>query len=81
MAKKVYKCDQVLKHLKDKGNITSWEAINKYGATRLSDIIFRFKKNLGLNIVTESVTEKDRNGNTVTFAKYVLKNYQTEMNL
>lgn len=34
----------ILKHLKDVGNITSWEAIKEYGATRLSAIIYDFKK-------------------------------------
>lgn len=32
------KTKEVLKHLKNKGSITSWEAIQLYGATRLSAI-------------------------------------------
>ena len=32
------KTDLVVKHLKTRGHITSWEAIQKYRATRLADI-------------------------------------------
>ncbi len=34
------KVDQVVKHLKTRGHITSWQAIQLYRATRLADIIF-----------------------------------------
>ena len=34
----------VLNHLKEHGTITSWEAIQKYSATRLSGIIFTLKQ-------------------------------------
>ena len=36
--------DAIMWHLKTYGNITSWEAIKEYGATRLSDIILQIKK-------------------------------------
>ena len=69
--KKQTKTHQVLFHLKTYGSITSWEAINAYGATRLSAIIFSLRKR-GYDISTLGITEKDRNGNSVTFAKYIL---------
>lgn len=56
---------QVLVHLKKKKSITSWEAIHRYNATRLADIVFRLRK-YGHNIVT--VLEK-KDGKT--WAKYV----------
>ena len=62
---------QVLKHLQNYGTITSWQAIQQYGATRLSDIIFRLRKQ-GYDIETKNETFKDRNGNACTFAKYIL---------
>lgn len=68
---RVTKMEQVRQHLLDKKSITSWEAINFYGATRLSAIIFNLRGE-GFNIDTESVKRKDRNGNPVTFGKYIL---------
>ena len=59
-------------HLKNVGSITSWDAILSYGVTRLSHIIWVLR-NKGWVIETNNVTEKDRNGNNSTFAKYELK--------
>ncbi len=35
--------EMVLAHFKKRKTITSWEAIQKYGITRLADVIFRLK--------------------------------------
>ena len=35
--------EAVLAHLQKHKSITSWEAIQEYGATRLSDIIYRLR--------------------------------------
>lgn len=43
--------EQILSHLIKKNSITSWEAIEKYGITRLADRIFNLK-NDGYNIIT-----------------------------
>jgi hypothetical protein len=61
--------EAIMWHLKTYGKITSWEAIKEYGATRLSDIIFRLK-NEGYNIKTNLIKKENRFGNTTTFAKY-----------
>lgn len=45
------KIKAVKEHLISLGNITSWEAIQSYNATRLSAIIFELKKR-GMNITT-----------------------------
>ena len=50
------KINQVAQHLIKKRKITSWEAIERYHATRLADIIFTLKGK-GWNIVTEMVKE------------------------
>lgn len=72
MAEKKTKTGEVIKHLKRYGSITSWTAIQKYGATRLGDIIFRFRKAHGYSsVISVDVTEKDRYGNPCTFTKYV----------
>lgn len=59
-------------HLIEKGNITSWEAIKEYGATRLSAIIYNLRRH-GMNIESERVDFTDRFGNKSSFAKYIFK--------
>jgi predicted methyltransferase len=56
--------DQVLNHFSKKKSITSWEAIQKYGITRLAAVICDLK--LNHNIVT--IIEK---GDGKKWAKYV----------
>lgn len=50
---------QVLKHLQENGSITSWDAIMKYGATRLSGIIFNLRK-VGYPIVSTIETNNGK---------------------
>ena len=38
------KTQKVLNHLRINGSITSWEAIQEYGVTRLSATIFNLRK-------------------------------------
>lgn len=66
------KFNDVLNHLKAHRSITQKEAIKYYGAYRLSDIVFKLRK-AGYNILTVNESAKDRNGNTCTYARYVLK--------
>lgn len=63
------KTQKVLEHLKEKGSITSWEAIELFGATRLSAIIFNLRKSY--NILSEDMVGEDRYGNPSTYTKYV----------
>lgn len=70
MTDKMTKTKQIKEHLISKGSITSWEAIEKYKATRLSAIIFNLKKT-GMLIDTQMLNKKDSNGNTCSFANYV----------
>ena len=62
---------EVLKYMQTHKGITSIQAIEKFGATRLSDIIFRLRKD-GYDIETEQITTKNRYGHAVTYAKYSL---------
>jgi len=59
-------------HLKEFGSITSLEAIQEYGATRLSSIIYDLRKD-GWSITSKPVTKKNRFGNSVTIAKYIFQ--------
>ena len=61
----------VLEHLEKHGSITSWQAFKRYGATRLSDIIFRLRKR-GYIITTETFEVKNRYGSKSRPAKYTL---------
>lgn len=69
--KKITKTNKVIEHLKKYGAITSIEAIEMYGATRLSAIIFELRKK-GYNIETHSMPFIDRYGNTSVYGRYVL---------
>lgn len=71
----IYKTRLVLHHLLKNSGITSWEAIEKYGATRLSAIIFNLKRE-GWNIQDEWIEEYDRYGNKTRFKKYFLSGIQ-----
>ena len=66
------KTNSVQLHLIEKGNITSWEAIQLYGATRLSAIIFNLRKR-GMNIETIMVEFTDKFGSKAQYAKYIYK--------
>lgn len=44
------KTQKVLEHLQRQGSITSLEAIELYGATRLSGIIYNLKRNTILRV-------------------------------
>ena len=66
------KTKKVLLHLQEHGYITSWDAIQLYGATRLSAIIYNLRHNYNLNIITEEIPFKDRYGNSSDYAKYIL---------
>lgn len=66
------KTELVLEHLKEKGSITSLEAIENYSATRLSAIIFRLRKR-GYIINTEHCPFVDKFGHKAIYGKYIYK--------
>lgn len=67
------KTQAVLEWLQTNASISSMEAINNFGATRLSAIIFNLRKR-GHNIETVMVEGRDRFGNHMRFARYYLRN-------
>lgn len=69
--KKINKTQMVLDHLKDYGTITSLEAFELYGATRLSAIIYNLR-NRGCKIDTIDTPFTDRFGTKSIYGKYVL---------
>ena len=70
--------DAVLNHLEEHGSITSMEAIQNYGATRLSAIIFNLRYKDGYDIETHMETAKNRYGRSVDYARYVLGGFKHE---
>lgn len=59
---------EVLRHIKRYGSITSMEAFEKYGITRLSAIIYILRREY--EIVTIMRTSINRYGNEVNYAEY-----------
>lgn len=63
--------EMVLRHLENIGSITSKEAFEKYGITRLSSIIFNLRER-GYNITTEIIAVPNRYGDKCYVAEYTL---------
>jgi len=63
------KHQQVKKHLIEKGWIDSWTAIELFGATRLSAIIFKLRKQ-GYDIVSVPQSSYDRNQELCNYTTY-----------
>lgn len=62
--------DAIKWHLKNYGHITSLEAIQQYGVTRLASIIWYLKEE-GYNIHSEDVQKITRFGRKTIIAKYL----------
>ena len=62
----------VLEHLCMYDGITTWDAFELYGITRLSDKIYRLR-NSGYNIEEEWIIKINRYGKPVSFKKYKLE--------
>ena len=69
MTERITKTQQVLKHLQEKGSITSWQAIQMYRATRLSAIIFNLNKKYVIS--TRRCEGYDQLGNHSWWAEYI----------
>jgi len=64
---------QVFAHLKKHKTITSWEAIQNFGCTRLAHIIYVLRQE-GNYIITQNITK-----NESTFGEYTLiKTYEQQ---
>lgn len=64
----------VKNHLRERGEITSWEAISNYRITRLSEYIRQLRHELNWDI--ESIPEKN---DKTHWVKYKLRNNQMEI--
>lgn len=64
---------RTLRHLLDFGSITSFDAFNDYGNTRLSATIYILKNTYGVQIASEVESSKNRYGEVTTYVRYRLK--------
>lgn len=64
--------DRVLDHLEEHGTITSWEAIQNYGITRLSEYIRQLRRD-GCVITSNWTKNINRYGDKVRYVIYELK--------
>lgn len=63
---------KIREHLRKNRSITSWDAIQLYGCTRLSDKIFQLR-NKGWVIDTQMIEVKNRYGDETQIAKYIMR--------
>lgn len=70
MRKSLPQKEKVLNHLIKKGSLTSIEAIDRYGITRLASYICQLRKTYKKLLNSEWVTKK-KQGKTTTFKRYV----------
>ena len=66
------KTQAVKDHLKVNGSITTWQAIQMYGETRLSAVIHSLREQ-GWKIESVWKEGTDRNGNDSRWVEYVLR--------
>ena len=59
----------ILEHLKTKGSITSMEAYDLYGVTRLASIIFSLRHKYDIDTLMQET--KTRFGETCQYAEYI----------
>lgn len=62
-------CDMILQYMQDVGGITPWEAMKEFGCMRLGARIYDLKRR-GVEIATEMVTDRNRYGKHVSYARY-----------
>lgn len=65
-------CDRIIKYINDFGSITTMQAFNDLGVTRLASRINDLK-NMGYSFDSEFVTGKNRYGEKVSYKKYSLR--------
>lgn len=63
---------RIIDHLETYGSITSWEAIEEYGCTRLSQYIYLARRN-GVPIRSEIIRVTNRYGEKTTCNRYILE--------
>lgn len=68
----VTQCERILQYIAENGSITQLEALREIGCMRLASRMCDIKK-MGYTVVRTMVTDKNRYGEPVSFAKYTIK--------
>jgi predicted Fe-Mo cluster-binding NifX family protein len=63
----------ILNYLKTNGTITSMEAINRFGATRLSAIILKLRQNHNIDMIMQESKTKNQYGHISRYGLYIYK--------
>ena len=63
---------RVLRFMKEHGSITSLQAIEAFGCTRLAAVIHTIRHAMGIDVEMEMVDVKNRFGETCRVARYRL---------
>lgn len=71
--------DRIIKYLEDYGSITSWEAIQELGCTRLSEYIRQLR--LEYDIEDKWLLRRNRYGEPVKYKQYILSNHIPNLDL
>lgn len=61
--------DMILRYMQETGSITPWEALREFGCMRLGARIYDLKRR-GVDIRSELVTDRNRYGKAVSYARY-----------
>lgn len=64
--------EMILDYMKKNDGITPWEAMKEFGIMRLGARIWDLKNIDGISITKEMVTNKNRYGKRVAYARYKL---------
>ena len=67
------KTKKIMLYLQEYEHINSWEAIQKFGATRLSAIIFNLRNRYNMNRRSQKRQFIDRYGDKAYFVDYILE--------
>ncbi len=68
-------CEKILRHIAERGSITTWEAMRDLGVMRLASRVCELRKT-GHPIVAERVESVNRWGEKVHFNRYRLGGIQ-----
>ena len=64
--------ERILRHLEDYGSITTWEAIQEYGCTRLGHYIYLLRRKDNYIITDEVFKCRNKYGEHTHYKKYYL---------
>lgn len=80
MENKITMVDRVLKFIEDVGHITTWDAIQQLGCTRLSEYIRQLREQ-GYDIQDEWSEARNRYGETIKYKKYFIPAIEEQLSL